>query len=138
LPSQLLHQRLLHPPTMLRLKLRSTRRQIKRINRHLPLSVNQSNLNIALLIRQARRNSVQQPRRSCVITCTIVLVDEHESSNSNFVSTFTFAIVPFSARCRSRSIFSRSAWPRSTSVTLRLNRSHSERFNSSVRNRSVK
>lgn len=50
LPSQFLHQRLLYVPAMLRLELYSTRREIKRIDRHLPFSVDQSDLYIALQI----------------------------------------------------------------------------------------
>jgi hypothetical protein len=48
---QLIHQRPLHFCLMFRRQLLSPRSQIKRINCHLSLSIDQSDLNIALLLR---------------------------------------------------------------------------------------
>src|SRR5258708_24935386 len=59
---QFIHQSLLYLLLVFCRQLLPPRGQIKRIDRHLPLGVNQSDLNIALLVRQAGTDPVQQPR----------------------------------------------------------------------------
>src|SRR5580692_3862163 len=58
-PLAILQERLLQLLAMFRLELRSPPGQIKRINGHLPFGIDQSDLDVALLIRQARRDPVE-------------------------------------------------------------------------------
>src|ERR1022692_2495229 len=59
---QLIQQRLLHFFLVLGSQLFSPGRQIERIDRHLTFGIDQSDFDIALLMRQARTDPVQQPR----------------------------------------------------------------------------